>query len=321
MKNKKVSIIIPAYNEEKYLPACLESISNLIYPEDNIEVIMIDNGSVDRTRDIAESYGVKVLFNDSKNISGLRNLGVRESTGDIIAFIDADCAVSREWLKNAAKYFVNGRVSAWGAPPIIPKDPTWVQKTWFLVRQKEKPIQEVGWLESMNLFVRKEQFEAIGGFNENLVTCEDVDFCYRIRKYGRIISDKSAEVVHFGEARTIKEFLRKEIWRGRSSLDGIRSHGFSMEELPSLSIPLYFSILFPAFFAGFFFFSNTTWLVAGIILFLLPSMAVIFRMRRKKIGLVELMRLMLLLQLYFYARTIAVLILSDDGHKKKDRRN
>ena len=303
----KVSIVIPTYNEEKYLPACLDSIFNLNYPKEDVEVIVVDNGSIDRTREIAKSYGTEVLCDDSMNVSGLRNLGANQSNGDILAFVDADCIVSEEWIKNASKYFDNMAVVAWGAPPVLPKESTWVQQTWYLVRQKENQVQEVDWLESMNLFVRKDLFMEIRGFNEDLITCEDVDFCYRIRKYGKIFSDSSIQVIHRGEARTVKEFVKKEIWRGRSNLSGILSHGFSLKELPSLFIPLYFGVFLPILFLSFIVFLNSVWLAAGLLLYLLPSAAVLLKMRKKKINALVLLRLLFLIQIYFFARTIAVL--------------
>ena len=302
----KVSIIIPTYNEEKRLPTCLDSISRLDYSKEDIEVIVVDNGSTDGTREIAKSCGAEVLRDDSMNVSGLRNLGAKHSKGDILAFVDADCIVSKDWLKNASKYSDDITVAAWGAPPAIPKESTWVQKTWYLVRQKEEVVQNVDWLESMNLFVRKDQFLAMGGFNAALITCEDVDFSYRISRYGQIVSDKRIEVIHLGEASTLQEFVRKEVWRGRSNLRGIFSHGLSLKEIPSLSIPLYFGVLLPMLFLGFLVSLNPTWLAVSILLFLLPTAAVLLKIRRKKIGRGSILKLFFLIQIYFFSRAIAV---------------
>jgi len=66
----KFSIIIPAYNEEKHLPGCLESIAMLNYSKDEYEIILVDNGSSDRTIKIAESYGAIILIDNSKTVSG-----------------------------------------------------------------------------------------------------------------------------------------------------------------------------------------------------------------------------------------------------------
>ncbi|MDR4499785.1 MAG: glycosyltransferase [Candidatus Scalindua sp.] len=304
--NKKVSIIIPTYNEEKYLPYCLESISILNYPGKDIEVIVVDNGSTDSTRATAERYGVRVLLDDSLNVSGLRNLGVTQSTGEIITFVDADCIVSKEWLNKASLYFCDLCVAAWGSPPAPPMDSTWVQKTWYLIRQKENQVQDVDWLESMNLFVRRKQFIAVGGFNKSLVTCEDVDFSYRLRKYGRIVSDSRIEVIHLGEAATVKEFMKKEIWRGRSNLKGVFNHGLVMKEIPSLIIPLYFGILLPTFLFVSLIFLGLKWLILLVFLYMLPSFGVILKIRAKKVRLGDMLRIMFLIQIYFLSRTIAI---------------
>jgi GT2 family glycosyltransferase len=94
----------------------------------------------------------------------------------------------------------------------------------------------------MNLVMRKAAFESIGGFNESLVTCEDVDLCYRLNRDFKIISDVAVRAVHFGEAKTVGDFFRKERWRGQSNLAGIRSHGFHWRELPSLLLPAYYLV-------------------------------------------------------------------------------
>jgi glycosyltransferase involved in cell wall biosynthesis len=305
--SNSVTIIIPAFNEEEFLPGCLGSIFELDYRKDKIEVIVVDNGSSDRTREIARSYdGVRVIRDDDKNVSGLRNLGAEVATGKILAFVDADCIVAKEWLIKAQKYFGKQDIAAWGSPPVIPENATWVQKAWYVVRQKENKIQAVDWLESMNLFVRKEKFLKTGGFDETLVTCEDVDFCYRMSEHGKIVSDQSLSVVHLGEASTINEFIKKEVWRGVGNLKGIKSHGFSLKELPSLSVPIYFGAFLPMVFILFIISLKPTWLAAGVLFYLLPSATVLLKNRRKEIESKNLLCLLLLLQIYFFARTVAV---------------
>jgi glycosyltransferase involved in cell wall biosynthesis len=298
------SIIIPAYNEEIYLPPCLASVAELDYPKDLIELIVVDNGSDDKTCEIAVSSGAKLLCDPHLSIAGLRNLGAAHSTGAILAFLDADCTVSKHWLRNAVIYAAQTDIVAWGAPPSIPEPSTWVQRTWYLVRQSRYFQSDVDWLESMNLFVRREDFFSVNAFNIRLHTCEDVDLCYRLAKRGRIFLDTRIQVVHHGEASTVGQFFSKEIWRGRSNVKGILSHGFSWKELPSLSIPLYFVtstatllsllvISFPSF----------PWLLATSF-YLFPTIAVFFKLKNKPIPRRALLGLFLLLQLYFVARTI-----------------
>jgi glycosyltransferase involved in cell wall biosynthesis len=312
MTNKplpKISVIIPTLNEEENLSACLDSLTSVDYPREFFEMIVVDNGSTDKTREIAEAYATTVLLQPSGNVAALRNLGAREATGQILAFVDGDCVVDRDWLRNAAIYFDDADVVAWGGPPALPENSTWVQKTWFLVRQKQNQIQEVDWLESMNLFVRRHVFWQVNGFAENLVTCEDVDFCYRLGKLGRIMSDRNIKIIHLGEAATIRKFIHKEVWRGKSNWSGILSHGLSIRELPSLSIPVYFSLLIPLLMISILITGSVPWLFTLLILYLLPTILVLIKVIRKRLqpGFLDLLRLSALLQIYFWARTVTIL--------------
>lgn len=308
-----ISIIIPAYNEEKHIGQCLDSIFNLDYPRDKFEVIVIDNGSSDRTREIAASYDILLLQDSTKNVSGLRNLGARHAKGEILAFVDADCVVARNWLKQAEKYFNDFLVVVWGAPPIPPENSTWVQAAWFLVRKKNKVIEEVDWLESMNLFVRKDLFDKVGGFDESLITCEDVDLSYRLSKFGKIISDSRLKVIHLGEAATVREFFKKELWRGKGNFKGVLRHGLSLKEIPSLIIPLYFGVVIPFAFIFSLVIQSIIFFILSVVLFLIPGIMVLQRIRQKHSDIIKLSRFFFLLYVYFIARTVSLFL----GNKLK----
>lgn len=237
------SIIIPAKNETANIGRCLASIRTQSYPADRFEVLLIDNGSADRTADLARDLGVRVFVRPGVTISALRNFGAARSRGAILAFLDADCTVAHDWLSRAAAYLQRQDIPCFGAPPEPPSEATWVQRAWFLVRGKRGPVEPVSWLESMNMFVRREAFAAVGGFNETLITCEDYDLSLRLGKRGPILADSSIRAVHHGEAATLRQFVRKEYWRGSSNLKGVASHGLDWRELPSLLIPLVYCLL------------------------------------------------------------------------------
>lgn len=296
---KTVSVVIPAKNEEKYLPFCLASIQKLDYPKEFLEMIVVDNGSTDRTREIAASFGAKVLRDDTKHVSGLRNLGAKAAKGEMLAFLDADCTVEPDWLQAASRYFDADDVVAWGAPPGIPADATWVQRAWYLIRKKEHEVQVVDWLESMNLFVEK-KFLLVAGFSEELITCEDVDLSYRLAAHGRIVADARIRAIHHGEAATLCQFWRKELWRGLGNFQGLHTHGLSWSELPSLMVPLYFSTLIVSLVLSLVISFQYTLIV--LILFFFPGLFFLIK-KRKKGTLRDLMTVAPLLYLYFIART------------------
>jgi glycosyltransferase involved in cell wall biosynthesis len=220
------SIIIPAKNEENNLAQCLRSIAELDYPKDAFEVLVIDNGSTDNTVEIARSYGAEVHVKPEMTISGLRNFGSSIARGKTLSFIDADCTVLADWLKSASIWDEHPEVCCYGGPPTIPERATWVQKSWYIVRKKSQEIEDVDWLESMNMFVRKKAFVDVSGFDESLQTCEDYDLSLRLKEHGRIVADRRINAVHHGEASTVAHFYQKESWRGISNLAGLKRHGF-----------------------------------------------------------------------------------------------
>jgi glycosyltransferase involved in cell wall biosynthesis len=234
------SVIIPAKNEQKYLGHCLQSLSQLDYPREAYEVLVIDNGSTDNTVEIANQYEAQVFVRPELTIAGLRNFGASHAQGRFLVFLDADCAVSTDWFTAASAWLEQADVCCFGGPPESPENGTWVQKAWYIVRCKTCMVEEVEWLESMNMFVRKEIFDRVHGFDETLTTCEDYDLSLRLKKHGRIVADKRIRAAHHGEAATISHFYRKECWRGVSNISGLIRHGLHVGELPSLLAPIIF---------------------------------------------------------------------------------
>ncbi len=93
-----ISVIVPAYNEEQNIGACLESLSHQTLPRDQYEIIVVDGGSKDRTSEIAARSADMVFIQTSKKVGGARNDGVLKSLGEIIATTDADCLIPQDWL-------------------------------------------------------------------------------------------------------------------------------------------------------------------------------------------------------------------------------
>lgn len=232
-----VSIVIPAKNEENMIGKCLDAISGIDYPAELYEIIVVDNGSFDRTMEIAGEYTEYVYSMPSGTISSLRNFGAKKSSADYIAFIDADVVVKRNWIKNAMELLASDTsIACVGCSPQIPSRATWVERAWHMDVMAKPQQGKRSWIASMNMIVRRDVFEEIGGFNEKLVTCEDVDLGYRITEKYYIVEDKSIEAVHLGEAKNLVQLFKKEMWRGKSSFSGMAEHGFVMGEVPSLAL-------------------------------------------------------------------------------------
>lgn len=237
-----VSFIIPALNEERHLARCLGSIFALERPAEvtGVEILVVDNQSKDRTSAIALEFGAKVVTVPPGLVSRSRNAGVRASGGRLLAFLDADCEISSDWLTRCAGHVIQPEVLAAGTGMAAPA-PTapWVERCWYTIAYK-RPVAEserVDWLMSFNLLVRREAFVQVGGFDESLVTCEDSDFGYKLAARGRLIRDHVARTVHHGESKTLSQFFRREAWRSRGNLPMAFRHGMMARELPSLLGP------------------------------------------------------------------------------------
>ncbi len=238
MQGPFVSVIVPVKNGADDLARLLASLEGLVWPRDQLEVIVCDNGSTDGTVSVARAAGCTVLREPLLTVAGLRNAGARVARGEVLAFVDADCRVTPRWLEAAVAQLRRTGVVAAGCYPEVPEGATWVQRMWNLKERVKPSVHEAAWLPSMNLVVWRHAFESVGGFDGSLATCEDVDLCYRLRdRGGRIIWDERIRVVHHGEPATLRILFRKTRWHGSSNLRGWRSHRFRLEEVPSMVLP------------------------------------------------------------------------------------
>ncbi len=234
-----VSVIVPVKNGERDLPRLLASLARLAYPRERFEIIVCDNGSTDRTVEEARRMACQVLEAPELTVAGVRNAGARVARGDVLAFVDADCTVSPCWLDAAVSQLKRTRVVAAGCYPGVPEAATWVQRLWNLKERVKPVVHEAAWLPSMNLVVDRAAFDAAGGFDAELSTCEDVDLCYRLRDAGGgVIWDERIGVTHHGEPATLAILFKKERWHGSSNLHGYLRHALRKEEVPSLVLPV-----------------------------------------------------------------------------------
>lgn len=237
-----VAVIIPTLNEERHIGRCLAGLMSLDYPRDRVRIRVVDNFSNDRTIEVAKSFGVETMQMPKSTIATSRNAGARGTKEDIVAFLDADCVPASSWLRHAVRHFVAADVAAVGSyPGVIAEESNSLQKTWAAInRRSGDGVTVVGWLPSANLLVRREALARVGGFNEALTTCEDVDLTYRLSAQGRILYDPEVLVYHLREPKSFKDLFWKEVWHARSNFSGITSHGLQWREVPSLLAPLAF---------------------------------------------------------------------------------
>lgn len=188
MKDVKFSVIIPAHNEEQYIEKCLQSIlaaAKHVQPL-NVEMIVVANRCTDRTCEIAEKCGAKVVVNDTKCISAIRNAGVFASEGEIIATIDADSCMAETTLSEIKEMLESGTYIGGGANPKFDRMSLGIACCAMYVAFNLLPImiKNGGYLSGALFWCYQSDFVEIGGFDETLVSLEDMDFAKRLKTLG-----------------------------------------------------------------------------------------------------------------------------------------
>jgi glycosyltransferase involved in cell wall biosynthesis len=182
MPSPKFSIIIPARDEERWIGRCLESIQIAAAKySGQIEVIVVLNRCSDRTEEISRAFGARIVREDAKNLARIRNAGARLAVGEVLVTIDADSRMSRNALVAIDRALSSG-TTVGGGTVIQPERfsfgirmSLWCFNLWM----------RIGRISCGMFWCYRRDFESIGGFNENLVSAEDIDFAKRLKAYGK----------------------------------------------------------------------------------------------------------------------------------------
>ena len=189
----KISVVIPTLNEEGSIGACLKSLIKQSY--ENSDIIVVDANSSDRTREIAGEYTENIITADVKSPGIARNMGVKNSDADIVAFIDADTTAPGNWLETIAENFEKypGLIALGGV--LKPRDPrpidTFVFKITSDLWYRFTAIFGIYQLGTPNCAYKRDVFLKAGGFDESLSMLEDTELSIRISKYGKVRIDKN----------------------------------------------------------------------------------------------------------------------------------
>ncbi len=310
----RISVVIPALNEEANIQACLSCLEAQTLPRSLFEVVLADNGSSDRTlayaRDFETHLPLRILSLPRCTISELRNRGAAASTGAILAFLDADCMAQPNWLEEALAHAQDNTL--WGAHYRVPSDATWVGRTWFQYQATEH-AGPVSFLPAGCLFLTRSAFRALDGFTASIETSEDDELCDRARTLGmNVIAYPTLAVQHEGTPRTLAHFYRQNRWHGKHLLRVFLASLPSTRILPLLSLTVYTLVLFwAAVLVPFFVLPHHILLaVLPLGLLLLPPLLLALGKTLRAYSPLDAPALFLLYLTYFLARAAALTHLS-----------
>jgi cellulose synthase/poly-beta-1,6-N-acetylglucosamine synthase-like glycosyltransferase len=222
----KVSVIVPVKNGGAKIQGLLDSLMQIDYPKDKLEIMIVDGNSSDDTREIVSRYPVKLLLEEKHGINGARNTGVKHSGGDIIVFTDSDCVVPKDWIKRIVEDFQDSKIGCVGGNVEGYYDD-------FLSRYSDESIIPVmrrfkrrevldtikpplHYPAGCNMAIKRDIIEKVGLFDENIMYGFDEDeLVERIcRKGNEMILDPEILVKHKHRS-TLPELLKQNFRYGR----------------------------------------------------------------------------------------------------------
>jgi glycosyltransferase involved in cell wall biosynthesis len=208
----RFSLIIPAYNEEAYLPALLDSVdkarSRYAGGPGDIEVVVVDNASSDATADLARSNGCRVVREDRRVIAAVRNSGSRNARGHVFVFVDADNIIHADTFNAIDRSLATDKVIAGATGVKMQRMSLGIAATYVL-------MVPLVWLTRMDtgvVFCRREDFEAIGGYNEDLLFAEDVQLLWDLMRLGRKQGRKLSRITSAKAIFSTRKFDRHGDW-------------------------------------------------------------------------------------------------------------
>jgi cellulose synthase/poly-beta-1,6-N-acetylglucosamine synthase-like glycosyltransferase len=271
----KVSVVITSRNNEPTIGECLKSIFELDYPKDFLEVILVDACSTDKTAQIAAGYGVNVV-SKAVNAPAAYNYALKIASNDILAFVDSDAKVEKDWLKNLVPHLnepttagVSGNIETWN------DDNSWARCIGYDIKSRYARLGEyTGRVATMNLLLKRSVLEEVGGFDEGFPSQYDTELGFRISSKGyRIAFVRNALCYHFNR-QTLRAYWRQQLQYGKNTIrlyfkyaglakgDEITDFGMNIQ-------PLLILVVIGCFLLGIFEILRALWYVSGLILLLM----------------------------------------------------
>ena len=236
---------------EKTVRLTLNSLTSQVY--ENREIIIVDGGSTDKTKDIVSKYPVKLIESERKSIPYQKNLGIKNSMGEIVAFTDADCVVDKNCLKYLIQNYscdsivaCGGAILPYTTPYINYKPQTIVERfsakelippNFYLKRDKPIKLKKIkksfrserisfisDCILGGNSSYRKDFLNKVGGFDNNIEIGEDLDICYTIHKMGLTSMWDPRAIVYHPPKRTINDLISQYYTYGKWEAPVYRKH-------------------------------------------------------------------------------------------------
>jgi O-antigen biosynthesis protein len=226
----RVSVVVCAYNAERTMDACLASLAILNYPD--YEVIVVNDGSRDRTLEIAESHRYcRIISQPNKGLSAARNVGAEAATGEIVAYTDSDCVADPDWLSYLVAKMEASGLGACCGPNFPPPEGSLVPAAVAVapggpthVLLSDEVAEHIA---GCNMAFRREALLDLGGFDPVYRAAgDDVDICWRFQDAGFVIGFSPAAIVWHFRRNTVKAYCNQQRGYGKAEALVYSKHPF-----------------------------------------------------------------------------------------------
>jgi glycosyltransferase involved in cell wall biosynthesis len=218
-----VSVIVPVRNGEATIERCVAALLGDSYPAEQREIVVVDNGSDDRTGDLVRRFPVRLVREPRRGLSEARNRGIEVSRGEIVAFTDSDCYVSNRWLTELMAGFGGDEETEVMAVTgdVVPYPPRSAVERFSAARKPSTNAWQrsthAPWFNFMNTALRREVFEHVGLFDTSLRGAgEDLDFAWRFFEARLRLVRRPVPVVFHSQRSTALALFRQQLRNGRS---------------------------------------------------------------------------------------------------------
>jgi cellulose synthase/poly-beta-1,6-N-acetylglucosamine synthase-like glycosyltransferase len=268
----KVSLIVTCRNNAQTISECLQALKDQDYPNDAVEIIVVDACSTDGTAEIAKKYTSNVYV-EPLNAAAAYNYATKIAKYPVLGFVDSDAKVELAWLKKITPRLaepgvagVSGAIETWNS-----QNP-WARSIGYELKNRYSRIgRYTERIATMNLLLKKSIMEEVGGWNEAMPSQYDTEFGYRLAQKGyKIAYEPTAKCYHFNR-QTLRAYWRQQVQYGRNTtrlyfMHGSLARGDEITDVGmNLQPPLMLAVI-AAFVVGIVPVLRLAWLVSGVLL-------------------------------------------------------
>lgn len=243
LSGRHVAVIVAAYNAEQTISSCLESLMSMETDDLDVEVVVVDNGSTDGSREVIsrDFRRVRLLFESRRGPAAARNHGIRETSAEWIAFTDADCVVDKDWIAGLVTPLVETDVGISGGRIKSVQPCNRIARFGDLIHDHRAAIEERDrpYAITMNWASRREVLFRAGLFDETLMRGSDADMAFRLGKLGyRIVYRPAAVVYHRNETTFAGLFREGRMHASGATAIRAKEGGGASRRAPSVKLLL-----------------------------------------------------------------------------------